>query len=73
MQPARPVGVDRHPPLLVLEHGNELQPSTERIEVLAERGDANLVGVLELGDRPLRDVESAGELDLADGLGVAEL
>jgi hypothetical protein len=65
--------VDRDPPFLVLEDGDELEPRAESFEVLTERRDADVVGVLELGDRPLRDVEAAGELDLADGLGVTEL
>ncbi len=61
--------MNRDPPVLVLEHGDELQPSTEGFEILAQRRHADIVGVLELGDRPLSDVEAAGELDLADSLG----
>ena len=43
--------VDRHPAILVVEHGNSLENRAERIEVLAQRRHANVVVVLELGDR----------------------
>jgi hypothetical protein len=44
--------VDRHPAILVVEHGNELQASAERIEVLTQRRNPYIVGMLELGNRP---------------------
>ena len=65
--------VNRHPAVLVSEHGDELQASAERFEVLTQRRPARVVGVLELGDRPLLDVESAGEFGLADRLAVSKL
>ena len=40
---------------------------------MAPRSDADILGVLELGDRALRDIESSGQLDLADRFRVAEL
>ena len=39
---------------LVVEHGNELTPRAERVEVLAKRGHTNVVGMLALGDRHRR-------------------
>ena len=65
--------VDGNSAVLVVEHCDELESRAERLEVLAQRGDAEVVGVLELGDRALGDVEPSGELGLADGLGMAEL
>src|SRR5581483_4648602 len=66
--------MDRHPALtVVVEHGDELEAGSERFEVLAECRDAQVVGVLELGDRSLCHVEASGQLGLAHHLGVAEL
>lgn len=45
--------MQRHPTVLVVEHGHQLEPGAEGAEVLAERGDA-YVGVLEFGDVLLR-------------------
>src|SRR3546814_6801023 len=45
----------------------------ERVEVLAQRRQADIRGVLELGDRPLGHVGTTGQLGLAHGLGVAQL
>ena len=63
--------MDRDASFLILEHRDEFEAGAEGLEVLAERGDADVLGVLELGDGALSDVEPAGELGLADGLGVA--
>lgn len=65
--------MDRHATVIVVEHGHELKPGTERIQVLAHRRDAHVVGMLELRDRPLRHVEPAGELGLTDRLTVTKL
>ena len=65
--------VDRHPAILVVEHRDELQAGAERFEVLTQRRHAQVVGVLELGDRPLGHVEAAGELGLAGRLTVTKL
>jgi hypothetical protein len=65
--------VDRHPTIVVGERGHELEAGAERFEVLAQRRHARVVGVLELGDRPLGHVEPAGELGLADRLSVTKL
>ena len=66
--------MDRHPALIVVvEHGDQLQAATESFEILAQRRDPDIVGVLELGDRPLGDLQPPGQLGLADGLGMAQL
>src|SRR5204863_9265762 len=65
--------MDRDPLILVVEHRDELKPRAERVEVLAQRRDTNVVGVLELGHRALGDVEPPGECGLTDGLTVPEL
>jgi hypothetical protein len=65
--------VHRHPTVLFVEHGDELEAGAERFEVLTQRRHAYVVGVLELGDRDLADVEPGGELDLADCLAVPKL
>src|SRR5947209_10669274 len=65
--------VDGYASVLVVEDSDELEASTEGFEILAQRGDADVVGVFELRDRALGDVEPSGELGLADGLGVAKL
>ena len=49
------------------------EAGAERFEVLAQGRHAHVVGVLELGDRPLRHVEAAGELGLADRFTVTKL
>ena len=49
--------MDRHA-TVVVEHGDELEACTEGIEVLAQCRHAYVVGVLELGDRSLGDVET---------------
>ena len=41
-----------HSPVLVVEHGHQLQPGAEGLEVLAERRDAYVVGVLKLETAP---------------------
>src|SRR3546814_5784877 len=65
--------VGRDTATLVFEYRDELEASTERFEVLAQRRHADILGVLELGDRPLGHVETTGQLGLAHGLGVAQL
>ena len=60
--------MDRHPTVFVVEHSNEFEARAERVEVLAQCRHAHVVGVLELGDRTLGDVEPAGEFGLADRL-----
>src|SRR3546814_9070418 len=55
--------VDRDTATLVFEYRDELEASTERFEVLAQRRHADILGVLELGDRPLgRSEEHKSEL-----------
>ena len=58
--------------IVVVEHCDEFEACTERFEVLAKRGDANVLGVFEFGDCALGDIESPGEFDLADCFAVAE-
>lgn len=53
-------------PAVVVEYGDEFKPGAECLEVLAQGGDADVVGVLEFGDRTLGYVESAGEFCLTD-------
>ncbi len=40
--------MDRHATVFVVEHGDELEPFAERIEVLAQCRHAHVVGVLGL-------------------------
>jgi hypothetical protein len=63
--------MDRDALILVIEH-REFEPRAERFEVLAQRRDANVVRVLELGDRALRDLEPPGESGLTDRFAVAK-
>lgn len=66
--------VNRNPPLsVVVEHGDKLQPCAERVQVLPKRRDSHLVSMLELGDGPLGDLESPGELNLTDRLAMTQL
>lgn len=65
--------MDGDPPVFFVEHGDELQPCAEGVEVLAQCGDPDVLGVLELRDRTLGDVEAAGELGSAHGRRVAQL
>ena len=58
--------------IVVVEHCDEFEACTERFEVLAKRGNANVLGVFEFGDCSLGDVESAGEFCLTDCLAMAE-
>jgi hypothetical protein len=64
--------VDRHTAFFVVEHGDELEARAERFKVLTQRGDAYVVGVLELGDRSLGDLEAAGKLGLTHGCCTAQ-
>ena len=65
--------MDRHPAVFVVEHSDEFEARAERVEVLAQCRHAHVVGVLELGDRTLGDVEPAGEFGLADRLTMTKL
>ncbi len=65
--------VDGHAASFVVEDGDEFETGTERFEVLAQGGDANVFGVLELRDRTLGDLQPPCKFGLADGLGVTEL
>jgi hypothetical protein len=66
--------VDRHTTIVVVEqHRHELEAGPERFEVLTQRRHPDVVGVLELGDRSLGDLEPAGQLGLTDRLGVTML
>jgi hypothetical protein len=58
--------------IVIVEHCDEFETRTERFEVLAKGGNAYLFGVLQLGDRPLGDVESTSKLCLTDRLAMAE-
>ncbi len=52
--------MDRYPLFaLVIEDGDEFEAGSEGFEVLPQRGDTHVVGVLELGDGSLGDIESA--------------
>ena len=62
----------RNSSIVVVEHGDEFEACTEGFEVLAKRGNANVLGVLKLGDRTLGHVESTGQFCLADCLTVTE-
>ena len=64
--------MDRNPASVLARLARPV-PRTESFEVLAQGGDAHVLRMLELGDRPLRDLETPGELGLTDGLCVAEL
>ncbi len=55
-----PPEMDRHASVVVVERGDEFEPCVERVEVLAQGRDAHAVGVFELGDRPLGDVDPIG-------------
>lgn len=43
--------MDRDAALLVVEHGDELEPRAEGFEVLAQRRHPHVVSVFEFGDR----------------------
>ena len=58
---------------VVVEHRNELEADAERFQILAKRRDTYVLGVLQLGDRPLGDIEPAGQLDLADCFAMSKL
>jgi hypothetical protein len=62
----------RDPSIFIVEHRDEFEACTEGFEVLAKRRDPNVLGVLQLGDRALGDVESTGQLCLADCLTVVK-
>jgi hypothetical protein len=64
--------VDGDTAVFVVEDGDEFKPGSECFEVLAEGRDADVVGVLELRDGGLGDVEALGEFDLTDFLGATE-
>jgi hypothetical protein len=65
--------LDGHPSTVVVEHGDELEPSAEALEVLPKSRYSDVVGVLELGDRTLRHFDSSGQLGLTYGTRMAEL
>ena len=46
--------------IVVVEHCDEFEACTEPFEVLAKRRDPDVIGMLQLGDRTLCDVESTG-------------
>lgn len=58
--------------IVVVEHCDEFEAGAECFEVLAKRGDANVLGMLQLGDCSLGDVESTGKFYLTDCLAMAE-
>ena len=51
---------------IIIEHRYELEVRTERLQILAQRRDPHILGMLQLGDRSLSDIETASQLDLAD-------
>jgi hypothetical protein len=51
--------IDRHSAVVVIEDGDELQPSSEGLEVVPECRDPGVVSMFELGDRPLGWVTSS--------------
>src|SRR5262249_49310199 len=57
----------------VVEYSDELEARTEGFEVLAQRRDPYILGVLQLRDRPLGHVKTPSQLCLAHRLGVAQL
>lgn len=59
----------------VRNHKESDRPGTgaERFEVLAKGRRPHVVGVFELGDRALGHLVPAGQLDVANGLGVTQL
>gem|GEM_PF-4019864 len=66
--------VDRNAPLFIIfEHGDELETGPKGFEVLAQSRHSDVVGMLEFGDRPLGDIQTAGEFCLAHCFGVAKL
>lgn len=65
--------MDGHASPFVLEYGDEFETGTQRFEVLAQGGDTDVIGVLELRDRTLGDLQPSCEFSLAHSLGVAEL
>ncbi len=46
--------MDRYPAILVVKHGDEFQTGAERFKIVPQRRHSHVVGVLKLGDRPLR-------------------
>jgi hypothetical protein len=65
--------VDRDPAFVaVIKDGNKFQPGTEGLEVQAKRRNPDIIGMFELRDRTLGDLEPARKLGLADRLGVAK-
>ncbi len=58
--------------IVVVEHCDEFEACTERFEVLAKRGNVNVVGMLQLGDCPLGDLKSTSKLCLTDRLAMTE-
>lgn len=59
--------------IFLVEDGDELQARAESVEVLTQSGNPYVVGVLQLGDGSLGDIEPPGQLGLADRLVPAEL
>ena len=58
--------VDRHAPLFVIfEDGNKLEAGPESLEVLPKCRNSDVVGVLELGDRALGDLEPTCSLSVS--------
>ena len=58
---------------VVVEHRDELETCAERFQILAQRRHSNVLGVLQLGDRSLSDIETAGQFDLADCFAMSKL
>jgi hypothetical protein len=65
--------MDRNSSLLVIEDRDELEPSAEGVEIIPKRRDADVVGMLELRDRSLRNVEPTGKFGLTDRFVVPKL
>jgi hypothetical protein len=64
--------VDGYAAVSVVEDGDEFESGSKCFKVFAKRRDADVVGVLELRDGGLGDVEAFSEFDLTDFLGAAE-
>ena len=66
--------VDRNtPPFIIFEHGDELETGPQDFEVLAQSRHSDVFGMLKFGDRPLGNIQTAGEFCVAHSIGVANL
>lgn len=58
--------MDRNPALFIVEHGNELEPSTDRFEVVLKRRDSYVFGVFDFRHVALGDFKPPRDIDLTE-------